>query len=114
MVAAALQVAGLSLVDLGRPREAEPLVRESLELRRKSLPPGHWLIASSESVLGACLTAEGRYREAEALLLRAHAALESSRDRDHERTVEARQRLAALYEAWGRPDRAAQWGGGRR
>ena len=34
---------------LGRPREAEPLVGESLELRRKALPPGHWLIASSES-----------------------------------------------------------------
>jgi serine/threonine protein kinase len=114
MVAAALQVAGLSLMDLGRPREAEPLVRESLELRRKALPAGHWLIASSESVLGACLTAERRFSEAEALLLRAHAALESSRGHDHERTVEARKRLVALYEAWGRPARAAAWAEGAR
>ena len=65
-------------------------------------------------MLGACLTAEGRYAEAEALLLRAHAGLESSRGRDHERTVEARQRLVALYEAWGRPDRAARWRAGAR
>ena len=61
------------------------------------------MIASSESVLGACLTAEGRYREAEALLLRAHAGLEASCGHDHARTVEARKRLTDLYEAWGRP-----------
>jgi tetratricopeptide (TPR) repeat protein len=109
IVAATLQTAGLSLLDLGRPREAESLLRDSLALRARSLPPGHWLIASAESVLGACLTAERRYREAEPLLLRAAAGLEKSRGRDHERTVEARQRLAALYEAWGRPERAAAW-----
>ncbi len=57
------------------------------------------MIASSESVLGACLTAEGRYPEAEVLLLRAHAALESSLGRDHDRTVEARSRLDDLYRA---------------
>jgi tetratricopeptide (TPR) repeat protein len=109
MVAGTLQILGLSLLDLGRAREAEPLLRESLELRRQALPPGHWLVASSESVLGACLTAERRFTEAEALLLHAYAGLESSRGRDHERTVEARRRLVALYEAWGRPDRAAPW-----
>jgi hypothetical protein len=114
MVAAALQVAGLSLVDLGRAREAEPLLRESLGLRRKALPANHWLVASSESILGACLTAERRYPEAEALLLRAHAGLESSRGHDHARTVETRQRLVALYEAWGRPARAAGWRDGKR
>lgn len=112
MVAATLQTAGLSLMDLGRPRDAEPLLRESLSLRERALPPGHWLIASSESVLGACLTAERRYREAEALLLRAAASLERSRGRDHERTVEARHRLVALYAAWGRPDQAAAWRNG--
>jgi tetratricopeptide (TPR) repeat protein len=114
MVAAAEQVAGLALLDLGRPREAESYLRESLELRRRALPPGHWLIASSESGLGACLAAERRYREAEALLLQAHAGLLASRGHDHERTVETRQRLVALYEAWGRPDRAAPWRDGRR
>jgi tetratricopeptide (TPR) repeat protein len=109
MVAATQHVGGLALLDLGRPREAEPLLRESLELRRQALPPGHWLLASSESVLGACLTAERRFPEAEALLLHAHARLESSQGHDHERTLEGRQRLVALYEAWGQPDRAAAW-----
>jgi tetratricopeptide (TPR) repeat protein len=109
MVAASLQIAGLSLMDLGRPREAEPLLRESLALRQSVLPPGHWFVASSESVLGACLTAQRRYAEAEPLLLGAAAALERSRGRGHERTVEARQRVVALYEAWGRPAQAAAW-----
>jgi tetratricopeptide (TPR) repeat protein len=114
MVAASLQTAGLSLMDLGRAREAEPLLRESLALRRRVLPPDHWLLASAESVLGACLTAEHRYREAEALLLHAAASLEASRGGSHERTVEARKRLVALYEAWGRPQRAASWRGDAR
>jgi serine/threonine protein kinase/Tfp pilus assembly protein PilF len=109
MVAGAMQILGMSLMDLGRAGEAEPLLRESLRLRRRALPPGHWLVASAESTLGACLTAERRFPEAEALLLRAHAGLEASRGQDHERTVEARQRLVTLYEAWGRPDRAAAW-----
>ncbi len=109
MVAAAQQVMGLALLDLGRARDADPLLRESLALRRAALPAGHWLISSSESVLGACLTAERRYPEAEALLLRAHAGLETSRGGGHDRTVEARRRLVALYEAWGKPERAASW-----
>lgn len=94
-------------MDLGRAREAEPLLRESLELRQRALPPGHWLIAASEIALGACLVADRRFGEAEALLLRGYEGLRASRGDAHERTIEARSRIIALYEAWGRPDRAA-------
>jgi serine/threonine-protein kinase len=111
MVAGAMQVLGMSLVDLGRPREAEPLLRESLELRRRALPAGHWLIASAESSLGSCLTAAGRFREAEPHLLHGLEGLKAARGEGHELTVEARRRLVALYEAWDRPDRAAAWRG---
>ena len=107
IVAAVLQVLGLSLLDQGRAREAEPLLRESLELRRATLPPDHWLLASSESVVGACLTALRRFPEAETLLLRAHEGLVASLGPTHERTLETRKRLVALYGAWGRPARAA-------
>lgn len=109
MVAAALHIRGLSQLDLGRPEEAEQSLREALELRRQALPEGHWLIASSECALGASLTAEGRYPEAEALLLEAHRDLAAARGSGHARTLEARQRLVALYEAWGRPDQADTW-----
>ncbi len=107
MVTAAMQVKGLSLMDLGRTRDAEPLLRESLDLRQQALPAGHWLIAASKSALGACLVAGRRFREAEGLLLQGYEGLRTFRGDTHERTVEARSRLVALYEAWGRPDRAA-------
>ncbi len=38
----------------------------------------------------------------------------AARGEEHALTVEARQRLVALYEAWGRPDRAAAWRGASR
>jgi tetratricopeptide (TPR) repeat protein len=106
MVAGVLQVLGLSLVEQGRVAEAEPVLRESLELRRRALPAGHWLIASSEGILGDCLAKRGRFAEAEALLLHSLEQLAGSMGQDHERTVEARRRLVALYEAWGQPSKA--------
>jgi tetratricopeptide (TPR) repeat protein len=112
MVAALLQVLGLSLVDQGRAVEAEPLLRESLELRRRALPAGHWLIASSEGILGSCLTKRRRFGEAEALLLHSLEQLAGSMGQDHERTVEARRKLVALYEAWGQPSKADRFRAG--
>jgi serine/threonine-protein kinase len=106
MLAALLQVLGLSLVDQGRAREAEPALRESLRLRQAALPADHWLIASSESALGACLTSLRRFPQAEALLLHAQRRLLASLGPGHERTLEARRRLVSLYEAWGKPERA--------
>jgi serine/threonine protein kinase len=114
MVAGAMQVLGTSLVALGRAGEAEPVLRESLDLRRRALPPGHWLVASAESTLGSCLAAEGRFRAAEPLLLRGFEGLEAARGEEHALTVEARRRLVALYEAWGRLDHAAAWRAGPR
>ena len=100
---------GMSLLDEGRAREAEPALRESLALRRAALPPGHWLLASAESVLGACLTQQRRYSEAEALLLPAHDRLASALGPAHERVVESRRRLLDLYTRWGRADRADRY-----
>jgi hypothetical protein len=109
MVAGAMQILGMSLMDLGRAGEAEPFLRESLELRRRALPPGHWLIASAESMLGSCLTAQRRFREAEPFLLHGFGGLKAARGDEHELTVEARRRLVRLYGTWGRPERAAVW-----
>ncbi len=109
MVAAAFHVTGLSLLDLGRPAAAEPALREALELRRGALPEGHWLVASSQGALGTALAALGRFAEAEALLLESERGLTAARGPGHVRSLEARRRLAALYEAWGRPEQAARW-----
>jgi serine/threonine-protein kinase len=109
MVAAVLLVEGRSLMDLGRVREAEPLLRESLELRRRVLPPGHRLVAGAETSLGACLAAEGRYADAESLLLHGYESLRATLGDTAEKTADSRKRLVTLYEAWGKPEKAAQY-----
>jgi tetratricopeptide (TPR) repeat protein len=106
MVAASQQVLALSLIDLGRAREAEPLLRESLRLRTAALPTGHWLIAASESVLGDCLRRLGRFAEAEPLLLSGYESLRANPSVEPQRVTDARGRLAALYDAWHKPDKA--------
>jgi hypothetical protein len=46
------------------------------------------------------------FAEAETLLLAANGRLAAALGPAHERTREARARLVALYEAWGRPREA--------
>jgi tetratricopeptide (TPR) repeat protein len=107
MVAASQQVLALSLIDLGRAREAELLLRDSLALRKAALPEGHWLIAASQSVLGDCLRRLGRFAEAEPLLLAGYESLRANSAVEPERVADARTRLATLYDAWHKSDKAA-------
>ncbi len=61
------------------------------------------------SVLGAALTGLGRYDEAEPLLLQSYPDILEDRGPEHRRTREAARRIVALYDAWGKPDLAAEW-----
>jgi len=92
--------------DRGAHETALPLYREALRIRQQALPDGHEAIAGDQTRLGVSLTALGRYAEAEPHLLQAHAALTDARGADHAHTQYIGQRLVALYEAWGRPDKA--------
>jgi hypothetical protein len=98
-------------------RGAEVLLRHALgtrarapgvvPTRRRTFPEDDWSVGATKSLLGAAIAALGRYDEAEPLLLDAYRDLEgsgTSRGREARVTIE---RLAALYEVWGRPDRAA-------
>ena len=97
---------GLTLTRLGKPGEGEPYLQEALEMRKKLLPAGDVLIFAAMSSLGECLTAQQRCSEAEPLLTESYAALKSKLPGADRRVVDARQRLAKLYEAWGKPDLA--------
>ena len=108
-LAAALVMLGKALLGAGRAQEAEPPLREALEIRRKALPKGHWLTANTESLLGGCLSAQGRYAEAEPLLLGSYPAFASTQGVPPQRAREALDRIVALYQAWGKPEKAAQW-----
>ena len=89
--------------------EAEEGIRHSSEILRKTLPVDSFWIARGEAVLGAALTGLGRYQEAEPLLVTSYAALRVRvGDRCH-LTLEALDYLVELYEAWDKPEKAAEY-----
>jgi eukaryotic-like serine/threonine-protein kinase len=99
---------GLTLSRLGKPSEGEPLLREALEMRKKVLPE-NYMIPFTESALGECLLAQKRFAEAEPLLVNGFNGMKAKLGDRDKRTVEARQRLAKLYEGWGKPELAARY-----
>ena len=102
----ALIIRGLSLTKVGQPNEGERALREAIKLRRESLPKENFWLALANNALGECLTTEGRYDEAEPLLLQSYESLNSSQGATNPRTRLALQRLIVLYDAWGKPSSA--------
>ncbi len=101
--ATALTVQGLLLNALGRSAEAEDVLREAVRLRSENLPPDHFMAALTTGALGEVLTTRGKFEEAEPLLIASDEALRRAQAMENPRLALARQRLAQLYAAWGRP-----------
>ena len=80
---------------------------EALRILRINLPEEHWQVAMAKNVEGAALAGLKRYAEAEKLLLASLPSLAGSPIHDLPR--HGRERLAALYAAWGRPEEAAKY-----
>jgi eukaryotic-like serine/threonine-protein kinase len=93
--------------------ESEPLAREALKFDRKSRPDD-WERFRAESLLGASLAGQKRYAEAEPLLLEAYREMLARKDRmavpDWYHLDRAREWTQQLYQAWGKPAKAAEWG----
>jgi serine/threonine protein kinase/Flp pilus assembly protein TadD len=102
-------VLGKILTREGDTAGAESYLRRALELRSRLSPQGHWQIAYVRGALGECLSAQRRYAEAEPLLVESHDGLNSSLGPHDPRTREARRRLAALYQAAGKPEMAERF-----
>jgi len=98
-----LEAKGRRELNQGRAADAEPVLRELLEVRLEINPPGSgwtWFPAIAKGLLGESLAKLKRYAEAEPLLLE---NLEVNKTRD------ARVRVIGLYESWGRPEKADQY-----
>jgi serine/threonine-protein kinase len=107
-IARSLTGLGGLLAEKGTPRQAEPLLREALEILRKAVPKDHWWTADAESGLGSCLVALRRYDEAEPLLVESYSTLKAKRGERNKLTEQTLKRLVDLYEAWGKPEQAAE------
>ena len=98
---------GLVLLAEGELATARVLLTHAHDTLRLALPEEHPRHAAVLSDLGALLTAEGRFAEAEPCLLESYRQLRAVRGEFVTETRGAWQRIGHLYEAWGRPDRAA-------
>lgn len=85
------------------------MLREGLAIREKKLPAGAWQIANTRSLLGAALAKQGRFAEAEPLLVAAHDGLVKAKNTPAVRLSDAVERIIDLYEKWGMPDQAEEW-----
>jgi tetratricopeptide (TPR) repeat protein len=110
-VAGTLAVLGQVLVARDRAKDAEPLLRECLAIRKQALPAGHWLIAETEALLGDCLSRLGRHADAEPLLTNACPALAKAEQVLASRKVEAIDRIIAFYQRSNRPQHVLAWRG---
>ena len=97
----ALNTLGSSLQAWGDYRDAEPLYREALDLRRAVLPPGHPDIATSLNNLAGLLAATGRYTEAEPLYREALDIWRAALPPGHPDIASSLNNLAHLLKATG-------------
>jgi eukaryotic-like serine/threonine-protein kinase len=83
-----------------------------MQMDQKSRPDD-WQRFRAESLLGASLAGEKKYAEAEPLLLEGYQGMLARKDRiavpDRYHLDLAHRWVAQLYQAWGRPVKAAEW-----
>jgi len=99
------------LMDRKKYTEAEALLRECVRVESNTTPShdDDLRIPRATSLLGGCLTALGRFDEAEALLLEAYTAVATRRGNDNFRTKRVVMQLVDLYDTWNKPGESAVW-----
>ena len=97
------------LADLGRTSQAREMVEKALSVLDGAPLTDPWAVGETASIRGAILTAEGRYPEAEPLLLEAFDAIDHLRKAEDFSRRQVSRRLTELYEAWGRPEDAGRY-----
>jgi hypothetical protein len=88
------------------------MLRECLAIRDKAMPDD-WSRFTTMSQLGGSLVGQGRYDEAEPLVLGGYQGLKARAAKIPARQTillrEAADRVVALYQAWGQPAKASEW-----
>jgi tetratricopeptide (TPR) repeat protein len=120
-LASSLAPLGMVLIEREKHAEAQSILEKCLDIRRRVLTEHDWTIANTMSLLGAAFVGQGRWVEAERLLMDGYTALEERRlsipeDVRDTRLQEALERIVRLFESWdaaepgkGYAEKAAQW-----
>src|SRR5262249_34542910 len=111
-VAGALFTLGIVLLKQKNYAQAEPVLRECLQIRGKKLPDD-WRVFNTKSLLGGSLLGQKNYVEAESLLLQGYEGMKRRAGKINQihkhYLLEARDRLVQLYDAWSKRDKAEEW-----
>jgi serine/threonine protein kinase/tetratricopeptide (TPR) repeat protein len=95
-----------------QPARAEPLLREALTIRQKSLPDD-WRTFETESLLGDSLLGQKRLAEAEPHLLKGFEGMKAREAKipvpSRKSLSDAADRIIRLYDAWGKSEKAGEW-----
>jgi len=103
----ALHNFGTFLHAVGKEDELIATFEEALSGADGAFGPADPLTVAVRRRYAEILKRRERYEQAEAALLTSLDALHETLGETHERTKGAARELAALYEAWGRPEQAA-------
>ena len=102
----------LSYLSQRKLTQGEPLAREALETDKR-IQPDNWQRYRAASLLGASLAGEKKYAEAEPLLLEGYRGMLARKEKidayDLYHLDLARKWIIQLYQAWGKPEKAAEW-----
>ncbi|MFO0887852.1 MAG: serine/threonine-protein kinase [Isosphaeraceae bacterium] len=101
---------GRNLLEQKKSSDAEPILRECLEILEKTRSDD-FTTFNTRSLLGASLLGQARYAEAEPELLAGFEGMvhhEEGKARLLE-LLEAKRRIVRLYDAWGRREKADSW-----
>ncbi len=86
----------------GRPSSAETLLREAISIFSET-EPTHWRMAYAECMLGASLSSQGHFDEAEKLLLNGLQQIQGVERRGPRFTLEVYECMVQLYVNWNKP-----------
>ena len=102
----------LDLLKESKWADAETMLRECLTIRARAIPDD-WSHFNTQSALGEAVMRQGRYAEAEPLVVQGYEGLNARKGvlppAARPRLIEAGDRLLRLYEAWGKPAKTRQW-----
>jgi serine/threonine protein kinase len=92
--------------------EGEAMARECLEVRART-QPDDWLRFHTASQLGAALAGQEKHTDAEPLLISGYEGMKAREARIPQLArhylAAAAARIVPFYEAWGKPEKAAEW-----